>query len=110
MGLSIAEQLRAEGKAEGKAEGLSIAEQLRAEGKVEGKVEGEAEGEAREARRFLLRQLRARFGELPAAVPAWVEEADLEQCEAMGVRLLEAGSLAELDFSSRENGETSPAA
>jgi uncharacterized protein DUF4351 len=100
MGLTIVEQLKAEGRAEGRAEGLSIAEQL--------KAEGEARGEAREARRFLLRQLRARFGELPDPVMAWVEEADLNQCEEMGVRLLGTGSLAELGISGAEDGESSP--
>src|SRR3954453_10861324 len=95
--LSIVEQFRAEGRAEGRAEALSIAEQL------------SAENEARAARRFLLRQLRARFGDLSAAVLTWVEAADLEQCEEMGVRLLEAGSLAELGFVIAEDGETGPA-
>ena len=100
MGLSIAEQLKEEGRAEGRAEGLSIAEQLKAEGK--------AEGEAGEARRFLLRQLREQFGDLPAPALAWVEEADLEQCEAMGLRLLHARSLSELGFSGTEGDETRP--
>src|SRR5262245_21710309 len=67
--------------------GLSIADHLKAEGVV------------RAARRFLLRQLREQFGELPGAVVTWVEGADLEQCEAMGLRLLHAGSLADLGFS-----------
>lgn len=85
--------------------GVSIADQLRAEGKAEGK----AEGAAQEARQFLLRQLQARFGELPGPVVAWVEGADREQCEAMGVRLLGAGSLTELGFAGTEDGKTDQA-
>jgi hypothetical protein len=43
-----------------------------------------------------LRQLRAKFGELPASVIARVEGADLKWCEEMAVRLLTATSLEEL--------------
>jgi predicted transposase YdaD len=86
---SIIQEWINEGKAEGRAEG-------RAEGKVEGKVEGRAEGELAAARRFLLRQLRARFGELPPGVVARVESADRAWCDEAGVRLLTAEALGDL--------------
>jgi predicted transposase YdaD len=59
----------------------------------EGAARGKAEGQLEEARRFLLRQLGARFGELPAPVVARVEGAELAECEEWGLRLLEATTL-----------------
>src|SRR5512140_610176 len=50
-----------------------------------------AEGE----RSLLLRQLRARFGELPATVVARVESADAAVLERWGERVLSAKTLAE---------------
>jgi hypothetical protein len=61
------------------------------------------EGEARGARRLLLRQLQKRFGELPAAALARLEAADLAACEALAERVLEANSLEELGLAARGN-------
>jgi hypothetical protein len=45
---------------------------------------------------LLLRQLRTRFGELPAAVVSRVEAADLADLERWGERILSARTLAEV--------------
>ena len=59
--------------------------------------EGEAIGEAREARKLLLRQGEKRFGEPSAQTQAAIEAvSSLEQLEIMAVRLLEAENWAEL--------------
>ncbi|WP_437679604.1 DUF4351 domain-containing protein [Sorangium sp. So ce131] len=62
------------------------------EGLQEGRKAGLKEGE----RTLLLRQLRARFGELPAAVVARVEAADVAELERWGERVLSAKTLAEV--------------
>ena len=54
--------------------------------------EGRAEGE----RSLLLRQLRSRFGDLPAAVVARIEVADIADIERWGERILGARTLAEV--------------
>lgn len=54
------------------------------------------EGAQTGERRLLLKQLRARFGELPPAVVARVEAAGPEVLEAWGERLLTAPSLDEV--------------
>ena len=60
--------------------GRSIAEALREEGKVEGKAEGKAEGQAEERlasrRETLLRQLRVRFGEVPAELAQVIQQTE----------------------------------
>jgi predicted transposase YdaD len=56
------------------------------------------DAEAQSARRFLLRQLRHRFGALPDEVVEQIGTAGREWCEAMGERLLDATSLEELGF------------
>jgi predicted transposase YdaD len=71
-------------------------EEGEARGEARGKAEGEALGQLQEARRFLLRQLAVRFGELPAPVIARVEQADTAECEEWGVRLLQAATLEEM--------------
>ena len=58
--------------------------------------EAEARGQDREARRFLLRQLAERFGELPGPVVERVEQADTAACEEWGLRLLRATTLEEM--------------
>src|SRR5205814_1795629 len=58
--------------------------------------EAEARGQDREARRFLLRQLAARFGELPGPVVERVEQADTAACEEWGLPLLRATTLEEV--------------
>jgi hypothetical protein len=65
---------------------------LRSEFFEEGREEGRKEGE----RGLLLRQLRARFGELPAATVGRIEAADLADLERWGERVLGARTLAEV--------------
>jgi predicted transposase YdaD len=74
-------KLRSEGREEGREEG-------RKEGRNEGRKEGE--------RSLLLRQLRSRFGELPAAVVDRVETADVADVERWGERILGTRTLAEV--------------
>jgi hypothetical protein len=62
----------------------------------EGEARGEARGHLQEARRFLLQQLAARFGELPAPVVTRVEQADTAACEEWGLRLMRATTLEDL--------------
>lgn len=63
-------------------------QKLRAEERKAGRNEGE--------RALLLRQLRARFGELPAAAIARVETAEVAEIERWGERVLGAKTLAEV--------------
>jgi hypothetical protein len=67
-------------------------QKLRDEGRRDGQRDGQRQGE----RRLLLRQLRARFGELPPAIVARVEAAEPEVLEAWGERVLTAQSLDEV--------------
>jgi len=59
---------------------------------AQGRQEGRKEGEFN----LLLRQLRARFGELPAAVVTRIEAADIDELERWGERVLSARTLAEV--------------
>jgi len=63
-----------------------------AQGRQEGRQEGRKEGELN----LLLRQLRARFGELPAATVARIEAADTAEIEQWGERVLSAMTLADV--------------
>jgi len=72
------------GRSEGEAKG-------RTEGRTEGRVEGEAQGRVS----LILRQLRCRFGELEAEVLARIQRASIDDLEAIGERLLTAGTLQE---------------
>jgi hypothetical protein len=47
-------------------------------------------------RRVLLRQLRARFGEVPAAIVARIEAADMADLERWSERVLTAQTLADV--------------
>jgi predicted transposase YdaD len=76
--------------------GASIIDDWIAEGEARGRADGELHGRAEEARRFTLRLLRKRFGELPPALVARIEAADAEACEALAEAALEAESVAEL--------------
>ncbi|WP_437292655.1 DUF4351 domain-containing protein [Sorangium sp. So ce426] len=80
---------RDEGLKEGRDEGLK-------EGRDEGLKEGRDEGLKEGGRNLLLRQLRARFGELPAAVVARIDAADLAELERWGERVLGARTLDEV--------------
>ena len=64
----------------------------RREGRDEGRKEGRKDGECR----LLLRLLRARFGELPAATVARVEAAELGDLERWAIRVLSAQTVAEV--------------
>jgi hypothetical protein len=69
---------------------------MRSEYREQGLEEGRAEGRAEGERRLLLRQLRARFGELPAAVVERIEAAGTADLERWGERLLGARTLDEV--------------
>ena len=71
-------------------------QKLRAEERKEGRKEGRDEGRTEGERILLLRLLRARFGELPAAAVARVEAADVALLERWGERVLGAKTLAEV--------------
>jgi hypothetical protein len=62
------------------------------QGREQGREEGREQGE----RVLLLRQLRKRFGELPAIVVARVESAEVAVIERWGDRVLNATTLAEV--------------
>jgi hypothetical protein len=81
---------------EGKAEMASVADQLREEGRREGHVDGVAEGLLRGQRKILLKQLRARFGELPEAAVARVNAAELGQLDTWAERVLSGQTLADV--------------
>ena len=83
--MTIAEQLRAEGR----AEGLTIAEQLRAEGHAQGHAEGFLKGEALLLERLLIRK----FGELPAEVQMRLQSASMPEVEHWAERVLLADRL-----------------
>ena len=68
-------------------------QQQRAAARDEGLREGRDEGLREGERKLLLRLLRARFGELPAAVLARVEAAEGADLERWGERVLAADSL-----------------
>ena len=89
--MNVADQLREEGRlkglAEGKREGL-------AEGQRKGLAEGKREGLAEGQRSTLLRQLRARFGALPADVTARVRAAGAAQLDVWTDRVLTAPTLS----------------
>ena len=74
---------------EHKAEALARG---RAEGREEGRVEGRVEGCAI----LLLRQLRRRFGPVPADVSALVRSASMSEVERWGDAVLDARSLNDL--------------
>ena len=57
---------------------------------------GRRDGERRGERRLLLKQLRLRFGELPAAVVARVEEAELPELDAWAERFVTASRLEDV--------------
>jgi hypothetical protein len=59
---------------------------------AQGRDLGHKEGE----RALLLRQLRARFGELPESIAARVEVAEVAQLERWGERVLNAKTLADV--------------
>jgi hypothetical protein len=78
-------QLEEEGRAKGLAEGLA-----------EGRAKGRAEGRAEHARDLLLRQLRARFGEIPASVAERVHAAELAELDRWAERVVTAATVDEV--------------
>lgn len=84
---------RKEGVQEGRKEGIK--EGIK-EGRKEGRKEGIQEGIREGERSLLLRQLHARFGELPEAVVARIEAADMADLERWGERVLGAQTLDEV--------------
>jgi len=62
----------------------------------QGRKEGRREGERRAERRVLLKQLRLRFGELPAAVVARIEAAEVPELDAWAERFVTASRLEEV--------------
>jgi predicted transposase YdaD len=69
----------------------------KAEGLVEGRAEGRVEGALQEAQSLILRQLTRRFGELPNALQAQVQQLPLVQLETLGKMLLDFQSLTDLE-------------
>jgi hypothetical protein len=57
---------------------------------------GERRGERKAERRVLLKQLRLRFGELPAAVVTRVEAAELPELEVWTERVVTASKLEDV--------------
>jgi hypothetical protein len=84
--------LKAVGK-DAEEEIMTVADQLREEGRREGVVEGRREGVVAGQRTMLLKQLAARFGALPKAVAARVRAADAMQLERWAERVLTAPKL-----------------
>jgi hypothetical protein len=72
---------------------MTIAEQLKREGKAEGRAEGKAEGRAEGKAELLLRQLSLRFGPLTGTVMDRVRTAATPEIEVWAERVLTAASL-----------------
>lgn len=72
----------------GEKMGMTYAEHLRMEGRAEGRQEGEV--------MMLLRQLQRKFGFLPETYRKRVEKADSETLLALGDKVLEAQTLQQL--------------
>ena len=68
----------------------------REEGREEGRQEGREEGRAAEAERFLRKLLLRRFDSLPQGIGAKISQANIEQLELWGERLLTSQSLEEV--------------
>ncbi len=83
--MTIAEQLRAEGRVEGHAEG-------HAEGRVKGHAEGRVEGRVE----TLVQQLTLKFGPLPETLLTTVRSASADQLRTWTIRVLTADTLDQL--------------
>lgn len=75
---------------------MSVADWLRADGKAEGRAEGRAEGKAEGEARMLSRLLAQRFGKLPAGTRAHLRGAAIPDLERWASRLFTATSLDEV--------------
>jgi predicted transposase YdaD len=69
----------------------------RAEGRVEGRAEGIVEGRLKGGRRFILRILNRRFGEIDASLAEKVNLLSMEQLEALAEALLDFSALTDLE-------------
>ena len=74
----------------------TILEASERKGLERGRLEGERKGRLEGERKVLVRQLRRRFGDLPAAVIAQIDAADEATLERWSDELLDAPSLAAL--------------
>jgi predicted transposase YdaD len=72
---------------------MSTAEKLIAKGRAEGIAEGIAEGKAEGKAETLMRQLRRRFGDLPAAVEQRLRSATIADLDRWADRILDAATL-----------------
>ncbi|NVB41316.1 Rpn family recombination-promoting nuclease/putative transposase [Pseudenhygromyxa sp. WMMC2535] len=88
--MTIAEQLRAEGREQGLAEGL---EQGLEQGLERGLEQGLEQGREQARAQVLARLLRARFGALPEAYAAHIEAAGMDALDRYLDRLLSASTL-----------------
>jgi predicted transposase YdaD len=68
-----------------------------AKGRAKGMAKGLAEGEQRAAAAMVLRQLRRRFGPVPADLESRIAAITTPELEALGEALLDFGSLADAD-------------
>ena len=73
--------------------GLTVAEQWKAEGEAEGEARGEARGEAKATRELLETLLTERFGSLPAATRQALAAADVETMKTWHRRAITAPTL-----------------
>jgi hypothetical protein len=62
----------------------------------QGRRDGERNGERKAERRVLLKQLRLRFGELPAAVVARIEAAEIPELDVWIERIVTASRLEDV--------------
>lgn len=85
FGQALSDKARSLGRMEGRTEG-------RAEGRAEGRTEGRTEGQ----RVLLAKQLRLKFGPLPAAVEERLAAADVHQLETWAARILTASRLDQI--------------
>ena len=94
--MTLAEQLRREGREEGREEAIqqtmTLAEQLRREGKQEGRQEGKLEGE----QTLLMKLLHRRFPNLARHYEMRVKNARAEELLLWGERILDAKSVDEI--------------
>ena len=65
-------------------------------GRRDGRRDGRREGEREAERRVLLKQLRLRFGELPAAVVARIEAAEVPELDVWTERIMMASRLEDV--------------
>ena len=74
---------------------MTVGQILREEGRREGRAEGRAEGEAKGRAELLVRQLRVKFGVVPAEALARLQSASIEQLDTWAERVLTANSIDE---------------